>query len=330
MLKNNKNSKTIVSRLFDTISGEQDACETDTSVADTSVADTSVSDTSVADTSVADTSRADTSRAANASTADTSRAANASTADTSVADASTSKYIVSVPTMQRVMNKKPFLICTYQVRTDGLYPFLMFLFKKNNNEATATFIQMENHKKINYAAMSHMHDILPRATLAYAGFCETAENNILILSANDETTAINDDYRWATSFEIINKKKIMNYLIEPAVIAFFLSNPDFLILKTVEHRIYESPMVGYKSHENTCAEEEMDIYRETIIPTLGKCYYINRDIPADSECNTIMRIAFFAGKMVLNKEKSYDSLLCNTENCNYYIIQNYNHHSVLF
>jgi len=247
-----------------------------------------------------------------------SESASESACESAVEAEITNHYIVSVPTLPlKITRGKPILICTYQVRTDGMKPFIMFLLKKE-----ATFIQVEHHKNIKYAAIAYMQSILPRATIAYEGFYESDENNIIILSAKD-TTIIHSDYIWATSFEVINLKHIMNSPVNPEVIAFFMANPAFLILKDERNRIYESPMVGYKTHENTCDADEMDIYRETIIPSLGKCYYIDIDIPKTSL--SVMRIAFFAGKMVLEKEKSYDSLLCGIK----YIIQNYNQHVVL-
>jgi hypothetical protein len=247
-------------------------------------------------------------------TAEASETADASASET----AYVTKYRISVPNERLVLKKgKPVLICTYQVRTNGLYPFIMFLFNKK-----ATFIKLDVKKQIKYAAIAYIQTILPSASLSYAGFYETEENNIIILSA-EETNTIMSDYIWATSFEIMNIKKIMNVTVDPVVMTFFLANPAFLILKDERNCIYESPMIGYKSHQHACNEAEMDIYRETRDPLFGKCYYIDRDIPVAS--HTIMRIAFFAGKMVLNKEKSYDSLLC----CDKYIIQNYDQHVVL-
>ena len=51
-------------------------------------------------------------------------------AATSEAATSEASIKVSVPNERLEFKKgKPILICTYQVRTDGLYPFIMFLFK---------------------------------------------------------------------------------------------------------------------------------------------------------------------------------------------------------
>jgi hypothetical protein len=242
-------------------------------------------------------------------------------------------YSLSVPNEQlplKIRKEKPLMICTYQVRTDGLYPFILFLFQKPIALGHASFVTLANvsQKKGKYAAIACVQTILPRVILRYAGFQETDANTIIILCA-EETKAIHNDYVWATAFEIINKKKIMDYTVDPAVMAFFLANPAFLIVKDERNRIYEAPMIGYKSHQNTCAETEMDIYRETRDPSFGKCYYLDGEMPTTTD--SIMRIAFFAGKMALEKEKEkgkiYDSLLCNSKQC--YILQNYNHHVVL-
>ena len=262
-------------------------------------------------------SASETADASASETADASETAEAS------ATAYATKYRISVPNERLVLKKgKPVLICTYQVCNDGLYPFLMFLLNKK-----ATFIQLDLKKQIKNSALAYIQTILPSASLSYAGFYETEENNIIILSAEETSMIANDyicdNYIWATSFEIMNIKKVINERVDPSVMAFFLANPAFLILKDEKNRIYESPMVGYKSHQGLCHATEMDIYRETRDPLFGKCYYIDRDIPTAS--TIILRIAFFAGKMVLHKEKSYDSVLCG----DHYIIQNYDQHVVL-
>jgi hypothetical protein len=242
-------------------------------------------------------------------------------------------YIVSVPNETQPLkmgqlNPNPITLCVYQVRTDGLYPYILFLLSKNNNEFS--FIHFSGHcKKIKYAALSQMKALLPESNLAYAGFAETTEQTIIILKYTEDTISyISDEYIWATPFEIINKRAIGKSPVSKKVFDFFMENTEFLTLKTHDQRVYESPMIGYSF---TCREiiEEMDIYRETILPDLGKCYYLLVDLPENSTKN-IMRIAFFAGKMLMydsTKNKlTYDSLLCDKK---YYIIQNYDQHMLL-
>ena len=138
-------------------------------------------------------------------------------------------YVVSLPNMKpptNISNAKPFLICMYQVRTDGLYPFLLFLLKKVDNEAN--FIEMPEIsgglKKIKYAALGYAKTILPETKIVYAGFYELPAKNIIILNCNEPHIEIytSNENMWTTSFEIINKRKIGNNLIHNNVLDFFL------------------------------------------------------------------------------------------------------------
>lgn len=221
---------------------------------------------------------------------------------------------------------KPVVICVYQISTIGLRPFLLFLLKKH--EQGLSFIPCPNHKKIKYSALNYVQSLFPDILLSYAGFYDGLKENTIICLAHNRSQ-INTDYLWATSFEIINKKKVMTELLHPNVIDFFLANLNFLILKSIDNYIYESPMIGYYYSQQsfTTSIEEMDIYRKTIIPRLGKCYYLDMDINPSNY--PILRIVFFAGKMILEGEQDqgYDSLLCPS--VNKYIIQNYNQHCII-
>ena len=229
---------------------------------------------------------------------------------------------------------KPVSICVYQINTTSLAPFLLFLFKKH--EELLGFIPCPEHKKLKYTAMKCIQSLFPENPLTYAGFYEGVKENIIIFSAGDssstndssKTHITNTDYLWATVFEIINKQKVLNYSLHPNVNNFFLANTSFLILKSPEKSIYESPMIGYyHDQQPTTVREEMDIYRKTHIPNLGKCYYLDMELQPTR--HTALRVAFFAGKMLIYGEnaKYYDSL-CFPLNKKY-IIQNYNQHCIV-
>ena len=242
-------------------------------------------------------------------------------------------YIVAVPNKTlpfKFSSIKPFMICLYQVRTDGLYPFLLFLFQKEYNNLSFLSINCStiNEKKIRYEVKAYLKEIIPTILCSYAGFYETEENNIIIFSCDEPviTNLETNDSIWATPFEIINKK-IPLYSFQKSVTDFFRFNTDFLILKTLNQSIYESPMIGYVPALSQ-SFEEVDIFRETILPALGKCYYLCNEI--SSPHKKMIRIAFFAGTMLIypvKKEQNYDSLLCHEKK--YYIIQNYNQHVIL-
>ena len=111
-----------------------------------------------------------------------------------------------------------------------------------------------------------------------------------------------------------------------------------MVLKTPENRIYESPILGYYIPRHyTSTIEEMDIYRETLIPELGKCYYLYVNQPEFTDKinkdKRIMKIGFFAGKMMIyngkKRDTHYDSALCRTASKHLFLLQNYNQHVVL-
>jgi hypothetical protein len=251
-----------------------------------------------------------------------------------VTEAKKPDYCVAVPNKTIPINFssiKPSLLCVYQVRTDGLYPFILFLLERHGEQLS--FIApggSSSNKKIKYSANVYLNTLFPTLSFTYAGFYETIANNIIIFNCLEPTTPTNletVDYIWATSFEIMNKK----LPIHKSVTDFFLFNTDFLLLKTLNRRIYESPMIGYAPVLSSQSFEELDIFRETKIPALGKCYYLFSGIPSAKK---MIRVAFFAGTMLfypVKKEQKYDSLLCHShsQGDNYYIIQNYNQHVVL-
>ena len=235
-------------------------------------------------------------------------------------------YIVSLPTQKESpIIMKPTLICMYQVRTDSLYPFLLFLFQCVRDSNEVYFPSFSGNKKMK--SVAYMKTIFPEADITYESSFETKDNNILILKAVMTNESVTNNYLWATSFDIMNKKTLMNYYFSPKVFDFFKVNPEFLRLKNAKNGIYETPMIGYYK-TNTTSLDEMDIYRETIIPALGKCYYLLTDYTPGEN---IMRIAFFAGRMAVYtkniNDAKYDSILC----CEHkrYMIKNYNQHIAL-
>lgn len=241
-------------------------------------------------------------------------------------------YQVSAPNKAmplKFTRTKPLMLCTYQVRTDGIYPFILFLLQKNGSQLSLPLINGEsNGKKIIIAARTWLKKLFPRQSASYAGFYETKANNIIVFNCDQPTTINLEtlDYVWATAFEILNKK-ILSYSLEQSVSDFFRANLDFLRLTDENDGIIESPMIGYAPAPLTCVFEELDIFRETRLAGLGKCYYLFTEIPLDKK---MMRIAFFAGIMLfypLPKDAKYDSIISPTRE--HICIKNYDQHVIL-
>ena len=128
---------------------------------------------------------------------------------------------------------------------------------------------------------------------------------------------------------------------------FFKNNSDFLRITQLNGVIYETPIICYYKTNKTDNIDEIDIYRETIIHSLPKSYYLYSSgcIPKINDSNSknsknsknsIVRIAVFKGKLAFkdidlyNTDKSYDTLFYIYKNVNrYYIIRNYSQHIIL-
>ena len=118
------------------------------------------------------------------------RANEVAVAKASAEPVSSFDYIVTVPNEKLPLNiapEKPIVVCVYQIRTDGLYPFILFFCQKASTKNEVGFITLPSMtsggaKKIKYAALSSIKTLLPEATLSYAGFSETKDKNIIIWS----------------------------------------------------------------------------------------------------------------------------------------------------
>jgi hypothetical protein len=262
-------------------------------------------------------------------------------------------YHVTVPNYDmnlKINPRKTIEVCIYQVYWHYATPFLLFLLNKKN-ETTLSFIDYINNGSTNAGKLKHniikyISQFFPIVNITYQGFYETAEKNVIILNYEDQynynsiITTEKNSYLWSTVYEIINVNKVYNYHLDSNITNFFKNNPDFLrISQSSNGLIYETPLIGYYKTKKTDSIDEVDIYRETIIPALPKSYYLYSAgcIPQiTDEITSLLRIVIFKGKLAFkdivlyNNDPSYDTLFCIYKNVNrYYIIRNYSQHTIL-
>jgi hypothetical protein len=223
-------------------------------------------------------------------------------------------------------NSKPLLICLFQIVTEGLYPFLLYLLHKNGTEEVqfikrTSFDEGKNNKSLKRKAIDYMENILSEGEISYVGFLETNVNNMLFLKyvPAKDFRRVPENYYWTTPHEIVNSKAVMNMPIASTVTTFFLTNPGLLTLKNENELIYDSPMIGYYTSS--------DLYLSFINPALGKAYYLYSALPTKNGAEEITRVVFFPGKMCLGMNESFancDSILCSVNNMQDFIIKKYN------
>lgn len=245
-------------------------------------------------------------------------------------------YKIDIPNNNKPVhfsNIKPLVICMFQVRFDGLYPFLLFNLQKQKNN-TMTFINFPsfdgglNDKYLINNCITFINNIYPLSILSYKGYYETQFNNIIILECNNsenEKIQVNNikldinECIWTTSHEIINIEKVYDYLIDKSVIELFLKNTNFMFLKNEYSKFYEIPMIGYYPIKKSTNIKEYDVYRETLIESVGKCYHFYINIPDKRDEENIIRTAIFPDNKLLYNMNN--RLLCNSNRL--YIIKKY-------
>ena len=194
--------------------------------------------------------------------------------DIEVADETESekKAFITVPNyLERPLftQVKPILICMFQIRMDGLQPFLLYLLEKQNTfyhfTRLPSFDGGKENPYLKRDAVNFMETkFSDMGDISYVGFCETPTNNIVILKYSlDEQEHQQEHqqeqeqehqhivlpsgggYVWATPFELINLKKVFTTSISPQVVEFFLQQPALLYLYNDNEIRYETPVIGY-------------------------------------------------------------------------------------
>lgn len=256
-----------------------------------------------------------------------------------------SNYHYHIPNMNKPIvfsTIKPVIIFMFQIRFAGLYPFLLFLLQKQKDN-TLTFINYPsfdgrvNDKKMINNCIIFIKQIYPKLIISYKGFYETSYNNIIILESNNSenedihTNNINEDI-WSTIHEIVNIEKVYNYQINKSVVDLFIKNPKFLFLKDDYNNNYETPIVGYYTQKKNIKFACFDIYRETLIPSIGKCYNFYVNIPEKNENENIMRFIIFTENILLFNNlniENTNALLGKYNNKQMFFIKKYDNFKLL-
>ena len=261
-------------------------------------------------------------------------------------------YNLTIPSelnISKIDNNNPFKFCIFQVRTDGKYPFLLYFIEKKMDTKRISFISsninigINSIKKIKYKSLLYVNNLFPNADISYHGIYTSLDDNIILLKIEDYYNQSHiyadnlNNYIWATSHEILNNNKILDYTIENNVIDFFIKNKYLIYLKNNNNFIFETPIICYYKITNTLENIELaDIYHDNIIKELSPGYYLHYNIPKSKEYETLLRIIVFVGNVsfkqldIYNNDETIDSLFFIHKNINkYYLIKNYDQHTIL-
>ena len=241
---------------------------------------------------------------------------------------------------------KPFNICIFTIINEKTYPFLLYLLY--NYEKELQFIHnltqntsCKSNKNLLKDIIKNMNQIFTSGQLEYKGYCQTIDNNTIILKyiVEDPHKRISlvtnkKEYIWASPSEIINSKKVFNHNINRKTIRFFIDNNKMLFLTTNIGNIFEIPTITYyirsKYHDN----EFVDITRSNNNIIIGNCYYFMQENTINKDCennNNIVRVALFLPNLSLLLDESIpcSSYLYQDRYAKYFAIKKYDHQLLL-
>jgi hypothetical protein len=216
---------------------------------------------------------------------------------------------------------KPFKIVIYTINNTGVIPFLLFLFYKKNKSEGETFILPElsntsikklikegndTIKKISDLIILKLFTNLPKKMLPdYMGYKSYNDEYYLFYEYNPENiTSVNDDTEtsvaqkfnrkdnliWTSVSEIVDDKKILNFMIESTSTDFFINNLDVITLyKDGGVLKHETPIIGYYGghRATTNYTAVFGVSKRSTYATLGPYYYF-------ASYETAMKYAIFS------------------------------------
>jgi hypothetical protein len=209
-----------------------------------------------------------------------------------------SSYTHYVDTLNKAIPNKKYKdirVCLYKIITDEMYPFIMFLLYKYENNIL-NFIKIDhddtNHQDIITHILSKFKDIfseLPDVSLEYKGFIESNKNEdyedlVVILKYNTSSVkrqiqqvTYDSKWWWLLSSEIINYKKVLNFDISSFSTKFLLENNKLMFLYDDEGNIYETPDVGYygNHYKKIASVASLGLSRQGIYSSFGPYYYFS-------------------------------------------------------
>jgi hypothetical protein len=161
-----------------------------------------------------------------------------------------------------IQNFNEINVCPYEVKNEGKYPFLNFLFFKNIfNYLSFLKINISNDNE-NFESILNLIKLSLFQNLSLDNFDKYNENIVidgfyeyncdlfLFINITDCKLIIDDIYSqcnlwFAIVDEILNNRKVCNLKLDPLSYRFFNNNYDFCILLDEKNEAYENPIVAY-------------------------------------------------------------------------------------
>jgi hypothetical protein len=199
-----------------------------------------------------------------------------------------------LPSNERQLN----IIC-YSINEDIVEPFLLFMVKKINNFFNFPKLLLPENYEENFNIENSISEIVNDSFIYNGIVCDTFDNYYAVVRIQSPNETENNYFVLAT--EIINNKKIYNYLFSKEIVNLFLHNPSFYLLINKKTKYaYKLPDVAYK-YINT---DEINYYlnfnnkTEKFFESCDEYYFFNKSISNSLRHITIVRYALFSGNKI--------------------------------
>lgn len=178
-------------------------------------------------------------------------------------------------------SEKTIQICIYKiVNRKFIAPFLLILLYKNSNDK-CIFPNFKTSEEVSTAVDSKLDIIYQnlKTKPEYIGYRETQHNIYLFYKDTQKynltNISKNDKWWWATIFEIVNDKKILNFNIERSVYSIFYKEPILTSLFNKKNNKYSSGNVLYfgASENYISFIASLGLPKESPTSNLGPYYY---------------------------------------------------------
>lgn len=209
-------------------------------------------------------------------------------------------------------------LCAYKIIKETMYPFILYLFfKSNNNSMMVPRINIENFDYDDEA----MIDFIKKGILNEMG--KSNQDNILYHGCHVykeelyvflDITNINTHHSAETKYNFVLINEILNgtsgiYKIIDMNVDFFTNNVEYGLLYDIYGKQYDTPVVGYIGS----TKQELDYFLNVGIVKernlFGEAYYFTNYENSINSSECIIRIAVFLGDMCLKEnypEDNYD------------------------
>ncbi len=176
-------------------------------------------------------------------------------------------------------------ICLFKIVKNTSIPYLMYCFYKEKDNTLRLPYFIYTGGLVSHFALNEINTFIKKMyhnksfQLMYKGFCRNKNRVKIWIECDDslselETGNLRTKLWWGAVSEIINQRKILNFIIRPEVIHFLLEKPEYLFLYDHSENTIETPVIGYVGnyYDKIISTVVIGREQEEALSDTGPCY----------------------------------------------------------